>query len=276
LGQRVPDWHLDGGQRWSVFAALPAYFGEAVVRDIGLLASEGRMTIPMADGNPGGILDVTSHYFEFMPESEASSPKPQTLAAHEVQEGQTYFILPTTAYGLYRYHISDLVRVTGFHNQTPIVEFLSKGSHFANLTGEKLSEHHVTAAMKDVLGTLELTLSAYSLAPCWHEETPYYGLFVERGDVPSREQGLQLATAVDRRLRELNIEYASKRESLRLGAIRLQLLGERAWQQWDGQRLQRIGGTLEQYKHPCLIADLKFRETIAVEEELAAVGETAA
>ena len=43
---------------------------------------------------------------------------------------------PTTAYGLYRYHIHDLVQVTGFHNGTPLIEFLSKGSHFANITGE--------------------------------------------------------------------------------------------------------------------------------------------
>jgi len=63
---------------------------------------------------------------------------------------------------------------------------------------------------------------------------------------------------------------------LRLGPIRLQLLGDRAWQLWDRQRLERTGGTLEQYKHPCLIADPKFRETIAVEEELVSVGEPAA
>jgi hypothetical protein len=247
------------------------------VRDIGLLASEGRMTIPMADGTPSGVLDITTHYFEFMPEAEADKPKPITLAAHEIQEGQTYYILLTTSYGLYRYHISDLVRVTGFYNRTPLVEFLSKGAHFANLTGEKLSEYHVSQAMRDVLGSLNLTLTAYSLAPCWHEELPYYGLFVERDDLVSREQGLELAQALDRRLMEVNIEYASKRESLRLGRIRLQLLAKRSWQQWDGLRLQRTGGTLEQYKHPCLIADPKFRESIAVEEELTApVGEPAA
>jgi hypothetical protein len=253
------------------------YFSEnAVVRDIGLLASEGRMTIPLEDGTPSGVLDVSTHYFEFLPESEADKPNPITLGAHEVQEGQNYFILPTTSYGLYRYHISDLVRVTGFHNRTPLIEFLSKGAHFSSLTGEKLSEYHVTEAMRGVLQGLNVSLSAYSLAPCWNEMQPYYGLFVERGDLPSRETGLRLAAALDRRLRDLNIEYDAKRESLRLGTIRLELLADRSWQKWDSQRLSRTGGTLEQYKHPCLIADLKFRDSIAVEEELAALGEPAA
>jgi hypothetical protein len=212
-----------------------------------------------------------------LPEAEAGKSNPITLAAHEVQEGQTYFILPTTSYGLYRYHISDLVRVTGFYNRTPLVEFLSKGAHFANLTGEKLSEYHVSGAMRDVLAELDLTLTAYSLAPCWHDEQPYYGLFVERGDLAQGHKGVRLAVALDRRLCAVNIEYASKRESLRLGPIRLQVLANRTWQQWDRQRLQKTGGTLEQYKHPCLIADPKFRESIAVEEELTPpVGEPAA
>ena len=265
-----------GGSVGLYLQQFSRYFGDASVRDIGLLASEGRMTIPMVDGSPSGVLDISTHYFEFMPESEAGKPQPVTLAAHEVEEGQTYYILPTTSYGLYRYHISDLVRVTGFHNQTPLVEFLSKGTNFANLTGEKLSEHHVTGAIKDAQAKLKLALSAYSVAPCWNEKQPYYGLFVEKGDLPNREQGLRLAATLDALLKEVNIEYASKRDSLRLGPVRIQMLSDGTWQEWDRQRLQRSGGTLEQYKHPCLIGDPKFRESIAVEEELSPVGEPAA
>jgi hypothetical protein len=257
-----------GGSVGSYLRHFPRYFGGTPVRDIGLLASEGRMTIPLADGTPSGVLDITTHYFEFMPEEEAEGARPTVLAAHEVQEGRTYYIVPTTSFGLYRYHIHDLVRVTGFHNHTPLVEFLSKGAHFANITGEKLSEYHVAAAMADVLRALDLSLTAYSLAPCWDDETPYYGLFVERGDLADRAQGLRLAEQLDRRLAELNVEYAGKRESRRLGAVRLAMLPSGTWQNWDRQRLERTGGTPEQYKHPCLINDPKFRETVGVEEEL--------
>ncbi len=260
-----------GGSVGAYLRHFPRYYGSTPVRDIGLLASEGRMTIPLADGTPSGVLDVTTHYFEFIPEDEGDSASPTTVAAHEVQEGRSYYILPTTAFGLYRYHIHDLVRVTGFYNGTPLVEFLSKGAHFANITGEKLSEYHVAGAMQDVLHQLNLTLTAYSLAPCWNDDMPYYGLFVERGDLAGREEGLRLAETLDRRLTEVNVEYAAKRESRRLGPVRLQLLPTSTWQQWDRQRLAHTGGTLEQYKHPCLIADPKFRASIAVEEELAAV-----
>src|SRR5207248_635694 len=86
--------------------------------------------------------------------------------------------------------------------------------------GEKLSEYHVSGAMKDVLANLDLSLTSYSLAPCWHDEQPYYGLFVERRDLSGREQGLRVAEALDRRLQELNIEYASTRHSLLLARRR--------------------------------------------------------
>jgi hypothetical protein len=260
-----------GGSVGAYLRHFPRYYGGTPLRDVGLIASEGRMTIPLSDGTPSGVLDVTTHYFEFIPEEEGDSKSPTVLAAHELQEGKSYFILPTTAFGLYRYHIHDVVRVTGFHNKTPLLEFLSKGAHFANLTGEKLSEYHVAGAIQDVMARMDLTLTAYSLAPCWHDELPYYGLFVERADLASREEGLKLAEALDRRLGEVNVEYAAKRESRRLGPVRLQLLPAGAWHHWDRQRLAHTGGTLEQYKHPCLIADLKFRESVPVEEELVAV-----
>jgi hypothetical protein len=65
-----------------------------------------------------------------------------------------------------------------------------------------------------------------------------------------------------------NVEYAAKRDSRRLGPVRLELLPAGAWQEWDRKRLAGTGGTLEQYKHPCLIADPKFRDTMPVEEEM--------
>lgn len=257
-----------GGTVGAYVRNFPRYYGAATVRDVGLIASEGRMTIPFADNSSSGVLDITSHFFEFLPEDEADSPNPTVLAAHEVQEGKNYFILPTTAYGLYRYHIFDLVRVTGFFNQTPLVEFLSKGSHFANLTGEKLSEYQVAQAMREACLELALPAATYSLAPCWDEDRPYYGLFVERGEATDGARGQSLAEALERRLRELNAEYAAKRDSLRLSPVRLQLLPPGTWPQWDRQRLVRTGGTPEQYKHPCLINDVQFRDTMPVEAEL--------
>ncbi|MFO0842864.1 MAG: GH3 auxin-responsive promoter family protein [Gemmataceae bacterium] len=249
-----------GGSVGAYLRHYPRYFGDNWVRDPGLIASEGRMTIPFADGTPAGVLDVTSHFFEFIPEEEAGSSRPTVLGAHELAEGRRYFILLTTGYGLYRYHIHDLVRVTGFFHKTPLIEFLSKGSAFANLTGEKLSEYHVTQAMAKAQAELNLALGAFSVAPCMPDddaEAPYYALFVEQGDV-GPAQVKQLAARLDAELSRLNVEYESKRSSDRLGPARVELMPTGFWARWDRQRLERTGGTLEQYKRPALINDLEF------------------
>jgi hypothetical protein len=52
-----------GGTVGAYLRHYPKYYGDAAVRDLGLLASEGRMSIPLEDGTPSGVLDITSHYF---------------------------------------------------------------------------------------------------------------------------------------------------------------------------------------------------------------------
>ncbi len=106
-----------GGTMRAYLRGYPEYFGETPVRDVGLIASEGRMTIPIEDGTPAGILDIRHHYFEFIPEEQAERAQPETVEATDLIEGRNYFILLTTAGGLYRYNISDLVRCVGYHGQ---------------------------------------------------------------------------------------------------------------------------------------------------------------
>ena len=187
----------------------------------------------------------------------------------ELKEGEKYFILLTTGYGLFRYHIYDVVRVAGFHNATPLLEFLSKGSHFANLTGEKLSEYQVAHALQEALRELDLTPCACGLAPCWPAEgeefeRPYYGLFLERGDLGSAGAAEALARVLDQRLRVLNVEYDAKRASERLGPVRPEWVAPGFWAEWDSRRLASTGGPPEQYKRPCMINDPQFRGRVAV------------
>ena len=62
------------------------------------------------------------------------------------------------------------------------------------------------------------------------------------------------------------MEYASKRDSRRLGPVRLEPLRPGALAEWDRERLKSTGGTPEQYKHPCLVADPTFRERLRGEQ----------
>ena len=265
-GTIVNTW--TGGSMGPYLRQLPRYYGDPPVRDLGLLASEGRMTIPFANATASGVLDIWSHYFEFIPEGEIDSPQPTVLGAHEILEGKSYYILPTTRYGLYRYHISDLVRVTGFNGRTPEVEFLGKGHRFANLTGEKLSEHHVTRAVDTAARRTGQPLTAYTVSPTWDDRRPYYALFVEEGDTADGDRLRRFLGELDRALCDENVEYAAKREGGRLGPVRAAVIPAGAWAAWDRDRLAKTGGSPEQYKHPCLVGDLGFRDTMTVLREV--------
>jgi hypothetical protein len=249
-----------GGTMRAYLRGYPDFFGETPVRDVGLIASEGRMTIPIEDGTAAGILDIRHHYFEFIPEDQGDLDTPDSVEATELIEGKNYFIVLTTAGGLYRYNISDLVRCVGYHGQAPLLEFLNKGAHYSSLTGEKISEHQVIAAVEAAGRISGVHLRSYLLAPIW-EEPPYYALLVEQGDLTAAGAAERLGEAVEQELRRQNVEYVCKRDSLRLGPVRILPIPDGSWVEFQRRRLVRSGGTVEQYKQPHLVPDLQIAES---------------
>lgn len=241
-----------GGTMGLYLREFPRYFGDTPVRDIGLIASEGRMTIPLEDGTPAGVLCVNDHFFEFIPAGERESRRPVVLRAHELEAGGEYFILLTTSSGLYRYDIGDLVRVHGRYNEAPVLEFLNKGAHVASLAGEKLTEQQAILAMKAGSTALGLAVDTFVLAPRW-DSPPYYVLHVEPpGGVLSGLWPGELARRLDQELCGVNIEYASKRRSGRLGPVRVNVLPCGFLSALDERIRRRHRAGNEQYKHQYL------------------------
>lgn len=261
-----------GGSAGAYLQSLRKYYGETPIRDHGLSASEGRTTIPLHENCSGGVLDITSHFFEFIPEEEYESETPRVLEAHELEPGRSYYILLTTASGLYRYDICDVVRCTGFLNTTPLLEFLHKGAHISNLTGEKVSESQVVAAVKSGLDRMHLQLRHFTVSPVW-DEPPRYQLLGEEPDILSPVVGQSLADQTDRNLQQLNCEYQEKRQTGRLQSLKWCPLPAGTWQRFVEYRLRTLGGAFEQYKHPCLVPDLEFSQKLLGEFMIDARGQ---
>ncbi len=253
--QFLSNWQ--GGTMRAYLRGYPEFFGATPVRDVGLIASEGRMTIPIEDGTAAGVLDIRHHYFEFIPEEQGDRAEPDTVEATDLIEGRNYFIVLTTAGGLYRYNISDLVRCVGFHGQAPLIEFLNKGAHYSSLTGEKLSEHQVIAAVETAQRNAGVHVRSYLLAPTW-DEPPYYSLLIEDRDLGTNGLCDRLGDEVEQQLRRQNVEYVSKRDTLRLGPVRVVRIADGSWAEFQKRRLVRSGGTVEQYKQPHLVPDVEL------------------
>jgi hypothetical protein len=196
------------------------YYGHAPVRDIGLLATEGRLSIPLEDHTPAGVLDVSANFYEFIAEEELDVTQTNAgdavvnvparvsiLRADELDKNGCYYVLLTNHAGLYRYHIGDVVRVTDFAGTTPVIEFLSRGTHTSSLTGEKLTEHQVVTAVGSVLAQRTTESTGFAMAPVW-ADPPYYALFMAETLTSSVGTIDRLALLIDGRLAELNRAYA--------------------------------------------------------------------
>jgi len=196
------------------------YGANIALRDLGLLASEGRMTIPVEDHSAAGVLAVHTNFYEFIPEDEIENPSPPTLLAHQLEEGKRYYIVISGGNGLYRYDINDVVEVRGFYHRTPKVAFARKGRDMVSITGEKLHLNQIQAAIREAEQYSHLEVWQFQLIP--DVEQSRYDLLVElRGALGSDSQNCGFLRAFDYALSALNLEYASKRASKRLGLPRL-------------------------------------------------------
>ncbi len=243
-----------GGSVGVFLPQLPELYGKVAVRDHGLSASEGRMTIPLANGTSAGLLDFYHHYFEFVPVEEHGTASPVVLEAHELEKGRDYYILLTTSGGLYRYDIHDVVRCVGFRGEAPLLEFLNKGKNFSNLTGEKLSEYQVVRAVEKSFAELTLPIDFFAVAPVM-EGQPRYVLLLEPKYCSGREA--DLAARVQANLEQINEEYAAKCASGRILPVAVR---EVPASTWHGMRQQKTGarGNFEEYKHVYLVQDLTY------------------
>ncbi|MBW3547511.1 MAG: GH3 auxin-responsive promoter family protein [Actinobacteria bacterium] len=200
---------------------LRTYFGErTALRDLGLLASEGRMTIPVEDSTPAGPLAVHANFYEFIHHDDIGNVSPPVLGAHELELGRRYYILLTTGNGLYRYDINDVVEVVGFHRATPKLAFVRKGREMASITGEKLHVNQVRTAVGQAGRETRLPVVEFRLIA--DERALRHDLLVEfEGSVPDRSSLVAFLECFENKLQAQNREYRSKRGSRRLAAPRL-------------------------------------------------------
>ncbi|MCX7934216.1 MAG: GH3 auxin-responsive promoter family protein, partial [Planctomycetota bacterium] len=221
-----------GGSAPFYLAQLTGIWPDCPRRCLGLRASEGIFSIPLADNTPAGVLAVGSHVMEFLPAEAEVQPQAETLLAHELEKGRRYRLIITTSAGFCRYDLADIIEVVGFCRATPEIAFLHKAGSVLSITGEKVTEDQVVLAMREVERDFSevkgFTVTLELLMP------PRYILAVELAaaaeEVAAGAESKaffrwrQILSAFEHHLCRLNPEYAEKRASSRLAPPRLLIL----------------------------------------------------
>lgn len=199
-----------GGSCGIALARLAADLPPAcTVFDIGYLSTEFRGTFTLQPGQAAGLPLLDQHFYEFVEQAAWDADRPAFLGLHELADGPLYYVVITTASGLYRYFMNDLVTVDGRHAATPLLRFVQKGRGVTSITGEKLYEGQVLDSMRE----LEPEHHAAFYLMLADEAASRYRLYLEPEGTCDADA---LAEALDRALASRNIEYRDKRASGRL------------------------------------------------------------
>lgn len=253
-----------GGPMSFYLEKLPEAYGHIPVRDFGYMASEGRGSIPLSDQGAGGVLALTSHFFEFVAEDEIDSVSPRYLTAGQLGKGERYYIFFTTSAGLYRYNINDLIEVVDFFGKTPVIQFVRKGMGISSITGEKLTEEQVLVALTMAVRQLNLSELSHFTAEVALSSPPFYVCYAEfagASELPDSVRN-QFLRIFDDSLKNQNPEYQDKRATKRLGAPALQILPAGTYTRLRQQRVME-GAPEAQVKIPLLSALSSFTGRLA-------------
>ena len=230
------------------------------------MASEGVLSIPVETGTSGGVVAVNTHFYEFLPVEQEQSSSTQPLLVDELERGRRYEVVLTTTAGLYRYRIGDVVEVTGYRGATPVIDFVHRSGSTCSITGEKLTEEHVSGALHSVCAETTVSVDGFTAIPS-REGYPHYIFLVEFSMRPGREKLRAFLAAMERELGSRNTEYHGKRDSQRLGAPELWVVGAGEYEA-SRQRLIRAGRDDGQIKSIMLNRDSKYHEQFHIVERI--------
>ncbi|MEQ9503211.1 MAG: GH3 auxin-responsive promoter family protein [Deltaproteobacteria bacterium] len=236
---------------------LERYYPGREALDYGFLATEGGFSIPLSPQSKGGVVSVLGHFLEFVPEAGGDP-----VLADGLELGQRYRVLITGSHGLYRYDINDVVECVGHFENTAEVAFVHKGGNMLSITGEKIGERHVVDAAARAEAETGVAVAGFTVA-CRLTEPPRYVFAVEPRAPIDEGAARGYLAAFEAALSDVNMEYAAKRSSQRLGAPELWVVEVGAY---DRERRRRVsdGAPDSHVKPPHLAKDVGFVESLGV------------
>lgn len=220
---------------------LRSFFPDAHFQTKGLLATEGPVTLPMT-GAVAPVLAVRSAFFEFEEGEEGSG---QIRLASELENGCRYRVIMTTAGGLYRYRLHDIVEMRGWWRNLPCLAFCGKENMVSDLCGEKLNSAQVKRVLSDLFGPD----SSVFLAPEKPElpQPPFYSVFISCDEI--KTEPAVAARKIESAFSD-NLHYRWCREAGQLGPVQVCVLRVNRAEITDLclQRLSELGRTISTAK----------------------------
>jgi hypothetical protein len=142
-------------------------------------ATEGWLNYTLDPNEIGGPVAIKSHFVEFR---EADNEDALIIPTWELEDKKQYEVFITNSAGMFRYRINDVVKVDGFYENTPRIQFVDKSGDVLSVNWEKVTADQVQNLLLKIVKLKDLDvlrIDYFCIAACRDTEKPYFCLMVE-------------------------------------------------------------------------------------------------
>ena len=209
-------------------------------------ASEGLFAAVDELNSPRQLMLVRSCFYEFIPVEDEN----RILCLDELEIGKEYEIVITNQAGLYRYKCGDVIKVTGYLDECPYIQFAYRKGQLLNLAGEKTTEAHMQAVVDGIAEKAGCRILNWTVDSVIKAQPCHYLLMLENDEGKKLSEYTDFA---DERLRKINVRYQHFTDRGVLGRIAIADLAPGTNAEW--MRIREEGGTSASTIKPVRIID---------------------
>jgi len=183
---------------------------DIVVDYLGYVCSEATIGTVFQENQAQYMLIPWGGFYEFIPMEEGASDKP--LLMDQLEVGKEYELVITNLSGFYRYRLGDVVRVTGYHNECPMIVCSYRKSQLISMYGEKVTELVLHNAVEKTAEEAGIEILEYSVYANMETEPGHYTVLLESDHEIMPNVWPDYAGILNRKMCEMHDSYRQKIE----------------------------------------------------------------
>ncbi|XP_051145386.1 jasmonoyl--L-amino acid synthetase JAR4 [Andrographis paniculata] len=201
-------------------------------------------------------------YFEFVPLDKdpwvVEEPHP-TVGLTEVEVGKDYEVILTNFAGLYRYKLGDVVKVRGFHNSTPELQFMCRRNLLLNINIDKNTEKDLQLAVESaakLLAKEKLEVMDFTSLADTSTDPGHYIIYWEISGKASEETLEECCNCLDKSF--VDAGYMGSRKVKAIGPLELRILKRGTFHKIMDHFVE-MGAAVSQFKTPRCVGNNNAR-----------------
>ena len=218
-------------------------------------ASESLIAAARHMGDESYVLIPDGGFYEFIP---VGSTDDHTLTIEELEIGEDYEIIVTNLSGFYRYRLQDVVRVTGYYNEAPMIRFIYRKDQLLSIAGEKTNEESVRWAVDAFSRAVSVNVNDYSVFADTSSSPGHYILLVEPDHIVPEERIPHCRDVLEAKLMQANPIYSECIHNGSLAPMELVFLQQQTYQLYRDVMIMK-GASANQLK-PVRVIDTPVKE----------------